>query len=914
MNIMNKLTLKHVKQNRRRTILTIIGIILSVAMFTAVSTGKDSCLKWMERLSMEDSGKWQVEYKNVPADKLSILQKDEGIEVLSLVETKGYATVDGMDDMLKEKAKNQGKHYLYLSAYNDTAFENMPIKLVEGHFPKNENEIVVPNHMLEGLTTPYKIGDTITVEYGQRQLITDNQPEELEAFGLDREKPIEQSTKFLGESTTMTDSDGNSVTVGENFQYTGEKKQYTIVGIIDKPNFNTEFFNSPGYTVLTGMDVSALLADQKINAYIYLKNATTEIYDDVLKKAKEFGIVDNSETNAESSDNVQINDGVLYYSGVTPNDNFNRFNKVISLVLNIIIIVGSVSLIYNSFAISISQRSKQLGMLSSVGATKKQKRNSVFFEAFLYAVIGIPLGILAGIFGLTVTFKLINPLFTGMIDTNVELSMFVTAKSVVIPVILAIITIFISTYIPAKRASKIAPIEAIRQSKDIKITAKSIKTSKLTKRVFGLEGEIALKNMKRNKRHYRSLIFSLFISVVLFITVAAYIHYMKSAFSMAKDESNYDVRINSMIVTNQEMGEIAEDLRQYDSVDQAAVSYTWGGYMGSGNSNIVNDTYAKYIKDNYEEEYTPYFTILALDDTTFDSYCTSLGEEPSKYKNADNLQGILLNYLSIRANYTVQTYEPLNVKAGDTLSLENGIEFAEQPKHVKVEIGKVTKELPLGTAGYGSYAFDNLEIVVPDSTLKALAAKENVTIEEHNVILYLKAKDKEEIGKDISAVMSGYDYAEHDYDAYNIHEYEKTTRQLLLALAIFSYGFIIMMSLICCANMCNTISTSILLRRKEFSMLRSIGMTPRVFRRMIMYESLLYGVKALLYGIPVGLLFAFGIYRTMVDTFSVGFALPISIFVVVIILVFAVVGLAMFYSSRKVRKESIIDGLKEEIL
>ena len=97
---------------------------------------------------------------------------------------------------------------------------------------------------------------------------------------------------------------------------------------------------------------------------------------------------------------------LLRYYGVTANDQLRMTLFSLAGIIMSVIIIGSVALIYNAFAISVSERARHLGMLSSVGATKKQKRNSVFFEGAVIGAISIPIGILAGIAGIGITFAL----------------------------------------------------------------------------------------------------------------------------------------------------------------------------------------------------------------------------------------------------------------------------------------------------------------------------------------------------------------------------------------------------------------------------------------------------------------------------------------------------------------------------
>lgn len=202
--------------------------------------------------------------------------------------------------------------------------------------------------------------------------------------------------------------------------------------------------------------------------------------------------------------------------------------------------------IYSSFSISISERGRYLGMLASVGATRKQKRDSVLTEAVLLGIIGIPLGLLLGYLGVFVVTKCIQGLIGDMLNygmdmETVSMRVIVSWPAIAGAVILAAVTIFVSAWIPAARASRITPVEAIRQNRDIKLSRKQVKTSKLTRKLFGFEGELALKNLKRNKKRYRATVISLIFCIALYLSVSSFTEYLKGAYQMASglETANY---------------------------------------------------------------------------------------------------------------------------------------------------------------------------------------------------------------------------------------------------------------------------------------------------------------------------------------------------------------------------------------
>jgi len=164
----------------------------------------------------------------------------------------------------------------------------------------------------------------------------------------------------------------------------------------------------------------------------------------------------------------------------------------------------------------------------------------VFFEAFCVALIGIPIGVMAGIAGIGVTLMLIGNKFISL-GMPIAMELSVSVNSIVIAIIVALITVLISAWIPSKRATKISAVEAIRQNRDIKANNKPVKTSKLTYRLFGLPGMLATKHYKRSKKKYRATIVSLFMSIVLFVSSSAFTDYLMEAAGGGLRTNGYDL-------------------------------------------------------------------------------------------------------------------------------------------------------------------------------------------------------------------------------------------------------------------------------------------------------------------------------------------------------------------------------------
>lgn len=893
MNVINKVTLQHMRLNKKRTLVTILGVIVSVAMIVAVSITAYSFLDVLIRNEINEKGKWHVLYKNVTISNAENIENDKDTQSSMVTKDIGYAQLEG--------SQNKYKPFVYIKSYDSTAFKDMPIHLTEGRLPDQENEILISEHILSNALVNYKVGDTVTYRLGHRYLEENKVKNELH-----------QNNSY------QVDDSENPV---ETFEESGEVKKYTIVGIMER--MDSESLSSPGYTVVTYLNTGALGKADMINVSVYLNNPDKKIYDNLETMAEKAGI---------TVDDMVINDRILAYSGNSPDDQFNSTILVLELILVVIIMIGSISLIYNAFAISISERSKHLGMLASIGATKKQKRSSVFFESFLVGIISIPLGLLAGIAGMAITFFCINPIFTKVFQVSVGMQVVVKPETIMAAVFFSAITIFISAYIPARRASKITPIDAIRQTQDIKLSGKTVKTSRLTRKLFGFEGELALKNLKRYKRRYRATVISLIISLLLFITASAYGYYLKSAFSMTITDMSFDAAATNL---NDEDTQYIAKIQSMSSVKESAVIHDLGNrfYLDKESSEkYLTEELKDYKEKMYEDpsEESVYFgktsvVFYAYDDASLAAYAKKTGVDIKDLQNEGAPAGIIINKQSRRSGYNFADLKLFAGKVGDTLPLnfinevygEDGNIMSTMDSPVgELKVVGITEEIPMGM----TYQFAGdapLIVIVSENTLKPFLAKiqeweekekQSLIYESYNVFVRSKAPQK--LDKELEVTL-GKDAMDR-ISIINVYEQKHEADQALLLISVFAYGFIALITAICVANIFNTISTSIGLRRREFAMLKSVGMTPKAFNKMIAFESIFYGIKALIYGLPLSFGVIYLVYTTISSSFSSGFTIPWINILIGVCSVFIVVGSSMLYSSSKVKKENVIDALKSE--
>lgn len=881
MNVINRFTWQSLKRNKKWTVVTIIGVIISTAMIAAVSTFVVSLMDLMQRTTIAETGNWQAEFDQVQAGKIPVIAEDKLTKEYMLSRNVGYAKLAG--------SQNPNKPYLFIKQYDDRSLKNFPIKLLSGRLPQNDREIVLSEQVAATGKVGYKVGDQVSLAIGERQ---------FEGKSLGQSKGLVKDTK--GEETFTPKSTAT----------------YTVVGIIAKPGFEPS--QAPGYTAITYLDAGKLASGDTVNVSIVAQSPGRDFYSKVEALAQKAGV---------GKDQLAYNSDLLRYYGVISNDNLSQALYQIMYIVIAIIMIASVSLIYNAFAISVAERTRQLGMLASVGATKRQKRQNVYFEGFLIGLAGIPLGILAGIGGIGITLAALNPLLRSTMNVgNLDLRLVVSWQAILIAVLFSALTIFISVYIPARRASRIMPIDAIRQSQEIKLTAKTIRTAGLTRRLFGFEGELALKNLKRNRKKYRATILSLIISLVLFLTVSMYGDLINRSSDMMLGRVNFDLSVNlnnsGAHYTPDQQKAIYRQIAGLDTVKEYAVLNSIYGAVGVSAAQLPDGIDKDQFSHNMgvtvnskgdsdgETKYGYSVGLYSLDDAAFARYAAAVGADAGNFNDTTKPQAILINQnLSLQKDGRYVESEAIKAKVGDTLGLT--IESAGEKGDAKeakynFQIGAITQQRPLGISMTTAGQF---MLVTNEKTFTSLIGAEE---EEASPSLVVKTDDSGKLETEIQSVLQANSVEYVNGMIYNNADNMKKSGQTMLFLGVLVYGFIILISLICIANIFNTISTNVALRRKEFAMLRSVGMTPKSFNKMIRFESIFYGLKALLYGLPLSVLIAWLLNRAMDIGISQAFTLPWKSYGVAILLVFVIVAVTMLYSIDKIKKENIIDALKDD--
>lgn len=847
MSILNRLTIKNLRLNKKRTIVTIIGIILSTALMVGIGLLFSSFQDLMIRDTIGYNGKYEANYGDVDLDKLNDI-KDKDF-------TYFYEKPIGFS---KIESSNEYKPYMYITSVNKEYFDEL--KLIEGSFPKNENEAVISNHVITNGGLNYKVGDIVTFKYGKRNI--------------------------EGNGTLA-----NSEFVDGEFLTNEGTHTYKIVGIVERSNF--ENYSACGYTAFT-LDVNN--DKGSVNLYVmFNKNKK------IIKQSEELA------KRLNYDNDINYNSTLLALYGESTYGNVMTTMVSMMMIMLSLVSIGCIIVIYNSFAISVMERKKEFGLLSSIGTTKRQLSHTVFFEAVVVGVIGIILGILGAYIGIGCVILIINNLISDILEYKLHLV--TNPLFIIIPVIFMIVVIGLSAFIPSRRASKVSPIEAIRQNDDIKINKKKIKTSKLVNKLFGIEGEIALKNIKRNKKKYRVTVVSLFISIVLFISFSSYMNYTLNTASSVMGEVPYDYQISYF---GDDPNNDKEALDKINEIVKSSDVKEYVSYSVSNLSIIGNYTYSDEYLDFYKSAYGEngikalnnlkyqYISIYILDDNSYNKYKKLIGIDNDSVILLNKFKGVSYGN-NKRVNYNIPV-------------INNG--------NINIKICNFDNDEDVDTTKYCNNNIDNIFVTNKSFDL----IEEFSYMDDFKLIVNKKLYDSISDSSThytqfniISDNTNNIDKLTKELDKYsnvnytNIKEAMKQANNLILVVKILMCGFISLVTLIGVTSVFNTISTSMALRKREFAVLRSIGLTNRGFNKILFFESLFFGMKSLIFAIPVSIGITVLIHYALADMVSIStIIIPWKYIIISIVSVFVIVLLTMMYSTSKIKKHNIIEQIREE--
>lgn len=915
MNILTNYTRRCLKQNRVRTLVTLIGIILSVSLFTAVAEGAWSGRQYLMNVAVASRGTYHGMFDEISDAELAELRAQKGVDQTATLDGIGWALVGRGTQELSQP-------YLRIRSMSDNFTDLVALELLEGRMPQNDRELLISDRTAAVTGAELELGQTLTLSVGQR--VTKDG------------KPLSESNLYFPEEEQLADVTEDT---------------WTVVGIYHLYN-DVESYDLPGSLALT---VGGTGTDHKV--FFTLDNIG-DTWDFLKEHA--YGST------------CAANDDLLLYAGYDDNERLNAVIYGLVAILFGLIFLGSVALIYNSFSISVSERTKQFGLLKSIGATNRQIRRMVLTEALLLCVIGIPVGLLVGCGGIGLTLRFLQPAFSSMVSTAIKqavtIKLVLHGPSLAMAAGIGLFTALVSAWIPAKRATRLSPISAIRQSTDVKVRAKEIKVSPLTGKLFGFPGTLASKNFKRSRKQYRSTVVSLFMSIVLFVSAFSFADYLRKDVAETVADSVPDLRIVNNAAYDYSLGAdldpakteaLAKLLKNEAHVEDVAWAIHYDDrlrFPSAVISQAAKDSVLEEVKGSY---YGLYSELCFLQEADYRSLCAKAGVDPETRQAVAYAKQQLMTYYedgsrsyqltslfrsdAFPMNVTLDViqpregmvygeaeYEPYDKENngfpedgeitgyyfipaedvhGNYVDYIHSVVISPEEAAVKREftIGGLLQELPL--ASYGHYLTIYLPLEGTEDLWRSARPVCSPTIDT----LFLQAPEHATAKAEVTALLQGQELNEL-YGVHDTREDKEGTQSVLLVLNVFTFGFIILISLIAAANVFNTISTNVALRRREFATLKSVGMGGKAFGRMMRFECLLYGSKALLWGLPVSVGISWLIWQAVTNAFITAFRLPWTAMAIAAGSVFLVVFATMIYATRKIKKDNPIDALKQETL
>lgn len=857
MNLYTSLTLRYLKQNKRRTLVTIIGIILATALICGIGNICTSFMDYQMRDEIQSSGSFYATFTDIDKEKASVITKSSGVSE--------YGYKKNLGSVIWDKKNSTS---LDINVFDKNTINSFQISLKKGSYPKNESELIVTQDLLNKWNK--KIGDKITLNLGE--LIYDD----------------------MGMISKLKNS---------------QKTTFKIVGTLDKAPYNSKLF------AIAGFDINSVDKNEKFDVSICTKNPK-DIYKTAISIGENIGLVQKDDPQDESYNydeqtnlyfkDIDYNEGLLRLLGASAYSNINITLLLIVGLVASLVIIATIATIYNSFSIAISERKKQFGILNSIGATKSQIMKLVFLEGFLVSIIGIPIGLLSGTIAIDIVFKVIKTFFKTSMFGELGLRVVFSQTVLILSTLIILLTIFISALIPARNAAKISPLEAIKNSSNLKVG--KIKSSKLVKKIFKTEGELAYKNLRRNKGKFRITLFSLVISIVIFISFNGFVDMFIEANQINYGSITNDLTLyENNLLTKEEVQKTIDELKKINGLKDVAIDKGYNLNVHVDEKNINKDLRESLKQSRYVDMdnsncnfinsrlYIPgYFSISNI----------KLSEGKFDRKTAKAENGVILVRYSYQESLAKKGKVVLsNYKVGDTLNCtitSYDSDGKESAKEVKLKILAITDEILTGNNQYPETSFG---VVAYDDLIPSLG----ITDDKSSSIYYVATNREKSTRDEVKKVAEENNLSVID----SIDEAQKL-EQTMNVMKIFVYGFIVVISLVSVTNIINTISTNINLRKREFAIIKSIGVTPQGFKKMIYMESILYGILSLLYGIPIGICMNVIMNRILEGMITVQTLIPYKSILICIISIFIITFIASYIPLKKISKENIIDNIRQE--
>lgn len=637
---------------------------------------------------------------------------------------------------------------------------------------------------------------------------------------------------------------------------------------------------------------------EEIVADVYFKNART-IYRDMPLIATQLGL---------NEDSIQYNSLLLSrYFIHDPEDEAPPMLLALYVVILIIMSVSLILIIRGSFELSMNARIHQFGIFSSIGATPRQIRTCLLQEAMVLSILPMLIG---SMFGILISYGVIKAVefFAADVSGRHEAVFQYHPSIFAATVFISFLTVIFSAWIPARKLSKMTPLEAIRNTSGLLLKKK--KHSRFLSCIFGMKGELAGNALKAQKKHLRISTLSLLLSflgfsIMICFTTLADISTRYTYFERYQDVWDIMITLKDTEISDFDLTDELQDISKIKdaTVYQKAEAMTFlPEGLQSDELSSLGGLEAVAGTPKADGQFQVSAPIVVLDDTSFLDFCLQIGITP-------NLDGaIVLNQIwdSINSNFRYKEYVPFVMEDNQKTALyKNG-------KTIEIPVLSYTQAVPTLREEYDNYALVHfIPLTMWNKTLGKVCEAESDSYIRILSNGTANLADLNGLEQEIVRLVS----EQYEIESENRVQERLSNDRLIRGMVMILGSFCVLLAIIGIANVFSNTLGFLRQRKREFAQYMSIGLTPQEMRKMFCIEAFVIAGKPLLITLPLTILFVqFAVTASHLDPmafWSEAPLLPILIFAAAIVLF---VTLAYYIGGKRLLQCDLNETLRNDTL
>ena len=831
---------KYMKENKKRTILTIVGIILATVLICAVGT---LLLSFKDSMLASDRAKGDFEFI------LENINPDEVDKVTNNAEVKDSSIYQKAEKGKEEQILNSTR-VASLSKGNKDYFDKVYTeKVLEGRKPAADGEVIIDANTK----------DLLKAE--------------------------------LGDSFTLVDKDG-------------KQNKVTIVGVSEASNFAT----NSALNFVTYFDGENL--DSQNNYWVFLNLKAEKNKQSIINK-----VIADANISGDKflkQDNTEI----LYLTGNGGQEGVTEALRNMAIFVIVIIVVCTVTVIYNTFNISVIERIKYFGILKAIGATPKQIRRIILKEGALMGLIAIPIGCLIGFFALKFAVKIFIGNSLLMID---NFSINFHPSIMIITIAVVAFTILISVLGPARKAKKVSAVEAMRNTNEIKIGKLKRRKAGIIQKIFGIEGSLAYKNIRRTPARFVITLIALTISLILFNVFYGFLDFAKQSVYQLYGNIPFDSSLTNM---DENTTFTDSEIKQIEG--NSFIKNTYEYNISHIDTTVPLDN----INNDYTDRTSKKIGNDKLDDLGYKAPANQL------YVGGDKELNIVKDYI-VDGKYDYQQLQDGGVILIDGTAVTDNNGKKEIARVTNYKVGDKIKIPKVSGDKYGKLTSDDIRKAIADNQfielpivaisnkdpfngqfvsngIEIMMSKEtyskNIKEFEPNNLVFTFGGDKEARA---DAIKYFDDLSSKGYQYSDVGTIMNQVNQIYGQVQFFVYCFICIVTVISALNIFNTISTNLLIRKKDFSTLKAIGMEEKQLRKSVILEGTFYGIIASIIGGVASVILLNILIKAGGGMVDVEYHFGYIAFIISIIVTIGVTYIATLIPLKRLKNLTIVEGISD---